>query len=160
MIANGLVSPLWGLLVHYGGRWGPQGEVAGGEGALDVDEALVVAAAEAQGDVALGLDEGAVDEDVEFADDVEQFGVFLYFLPGEAGETPHVVAQLSLDAVDEGACAFGLQQGIAAAQGDRSLVIGNDLHQFVKGALFPTLEVPGVGVMAARATVVAARQID
>ena len=44
--------------------------MAGGEGALDVDEALVVAAAEVQADVALGLDEGAVDEDIEFADDV------------------------------------------------------------------------------------------
>lgn len=138
----------------------PEGEVVGGEGALDVDEALVVASAEAEGDVALSLDKRAIDEDVEFADDVEQDGVFLDFLPSEAGEAPHVIAQFCLDAVDEGAGAVGLQQGITATQGDRCLVIGDDLHQFVKGALFPTLEIPRVGVMAARAMVVAARQID
>lgn len=109
---------------------------------LDVDEALVVAAAEAQGDVALGLDKGAVDEDVELSHDVEQFGVFLDFFPGVAGKAPHVVAQFTLDSVNQGAGAVGLLQGVAAAQGDGGLVIGDDLHQFIKVALFPTLEVP------------------
>ena len=134
--------------------------MAGGEGALDVDEALVAAAAKAKGYVALGLDEGAVNEDVELADDVEQDGVLLYFFPSVAREAPYVVAQLMLDAVDKGTGAVGLLQGIAAAQGDGRLVVGDDLHQFVKSALFPTLEVPGGGVVTSQATMVAARQVD
>jgi hypothetical protein len=44
--------------------------------------------------------------------------------------------------VDESACAVGLLQGIPATEGYGGLIIGNDLHQFVKGAFFPTLEVP------------------
>ena len=57
--------------------------MAGCERVLDVDKALVVAAAEVQADVALGLDEGAINEDIEFAHDVEQSRVFLDFLPGD-----------------------------------------------------------------------------
>ena len=138
----------------------PEGEVAGGEGALDVDEALVATAAETKGDVALGLDEGAVDEDIELAHDVEQDGVFFYFFPSVAGKAPDVVAQLLLDAVDERTGAVGLLQGIPATQCDGGLVIGDDLHQFVEGAFFPTLRIPRSGVVAAWAMVVAARHID
>ena len=138
----------------------PQGELACGEGALDVNEALVAAAAETEGDVTLGLQERAVNEDVELSNDIEQCRVLLNLLPGEAGIAPHVVTQILLDAVDEGTGAVGLQQGVAATQGDGSLIIGDDLHQFIKGTLFPTLEIPRIGIMAPGATMVAARQID
>ena len=138
----------------------PQGEVAGGEGALNVDEALVAATTETEADVTFGLDEGAVNKDVKLSHGVEQYGGFLYLFPCVASETPHVVAQFLLDAVDEGASALGLLQGVASAQGDGSLVIGDDLHQFVKGAFFPTLRVPRGGVVAARAMMIAARQIN
>ena len=138
----------------------PGGEVAGGEGGLDVDEALVAGAAEAEADVALLLDEGAVNEDVELADDVEQRWVLLYFFPCVAGVTPDVVAQLLLDAVDEGADALGLLQGVSATEGDGGLVIGDDAHELVEGALFPTPWIPRGGVVASGAMVAAARQVD
>ena len=65
-----------------------------------------------------------------------------------------------LDTVDESAGADGLLQGVTTAQGDRSFVIGDDLHQFIEGAVFPTLEVPGLRVVATGTAVVAARQVD
>ena len=105
----------------------PQDEIARGEGAGNVDEALVAAAAESQADVALGLDEGSIDEDIQLLHDSQQFGVFLYFFPGVAREAPHVVAQFPLDAVDEGSGAFGLLQGVTAAQSDGGLVVGDDI---------------------------------
>ena len=138
----------------------PEGEGPSGKGALDIDEALVAAATKAQADISLGLDERTVNEDVEFADDVKQSGVLFYFFPRIARETPDVVAQLLLDAADEGAGAIRLLQGVSTAQGNGRLVVGDDLHQFVEGALFPTLRVPRVGIMTARATMIAARQID
>lgn len=138
----------------------PKGNGAGGEGALDVDKTLVAAAVEAEGDVALGLDEGTVNEDVEFAYHVHEDRVFLYLFPSVAGEAPYVIAKFLLDAVDEGASAIGLLQGVASAQGDRRLVVGDNLHQFIEGAFFPTLEVPRGRVVTAGAMVVAARQVD
>ena len=54
----------------------PEGEDAGVEGALDVDEALVAAAAETEGDVALCHLEGTVNEDVKFLYHLEEFGSF------------------------------------------------------------------------------------
>ena len=138
----------------------PKGDVAGGEGALDVDKTLVAAAVEAQGDVALGLDKGTVNEDVEFAYHVHEDRVFLYLFASVAGEAPYVIAKFLLDAVDECTGAVGLLQGVASAQGDRRFIIGNNLHQFVKGAFFPTLEVPRGRVVTAGTMVVAARQVD
>ena len=118
------------------------GGIGAGEGALDVDEALVAAAAEAQADVALGLDKGAIDKAIEFADDIEQCRIADNLLPSVTGVAPDVVPQFLLDAVNEGTGALGLQQGVTAAEGDGSLVIGDDLHQFIEGTVFPTLEVP------------------
>ena len=134
--------------------------MAGGEGGLDVDEALVAAAAKAQGGGTLCHQEGALDEDVEFADDIKQSGILFYSFPSVAGVAPDVVAQFLLDAVDEGPGAVGLQQGGAATQGDGSLIIGDDLHQFVEGAFFPTPGIPRVGIVATGAMMVAARQVD
>ena len=138
----------------------PKGEGAGGEGRLDVDEALVAAAAEAEGDVALCHLEGAVNEDVKLADHIQQLGFMDDFFPGVAGVAPDLVAQFCLDAVDEGTSAVGLLQGVTAAEGDGSLVIGDDLHQLVKRAFLPTQGVPRVRVVAPRTMVIAARQID
>lgn len=138
----------------------PQGELTRGKGAGNVDEALVGAAAETEADVALSLNEGAVNKDIQFLHDRQQLGILFYFLPGVAREAPHVIAQFLLDAVDEGAGAFGLLQGVSAAQRDGGLVIGNDLHQFVEGALLAALEVPRGGIMAAGAMVVTARHVD
>lgn len=140
--------------------WLPQGEGACGEGALDIDETLVAAAAKTQGGVALGLDEGALDQHVELSHDVAQAFITHHLLPGVARVAPDIVAQFLLDAVDEGAGAVGLLKGVAAAEGDRCLIIGYDLHQLVKGALFPTPKIPRSCVVAARATMAAARQID
>ena len=130
------------------------------EGALNVDEALVVAATETEGDIALRLNEGAVDEDIEFLHDRQQLGVFLYFFPGVTGEAPDVVTQLLLDAMDEGTRAVGLLQRVASAQGDGRLIIGDHLHQLVEGAFFPTPRIPRGRVVATRATMIAARQVD
>ncbi len=120
----------------------PDGKLAGGKGALDIDEALVAGAAEAEADVAFGLNKGSLDEDVKFTDHIEQDGVGHDFLPCVARVAPDVVTQFRLDAVDEGAGAFGLLQGITAREGDWRLVVGDDLHQLVECALFPTLEIP------------------
>ena len=120
----------------------PQGNSSSGEGAGDVDETLVAATTKAQGDVAFSLDKWTLDKDIKFLHDIEQGCIGDNFLPSVAGVAPHVVTQFLLDAVDERACALGLLQGITATQGDGRLVIGNDLHQLIKSALFPTLEVP------------------
>lgn len=164
---NGIkqLSPLFDFDYSNGGLVSlssllPGGEAAGGEGGLDVDEALVAAAAKAQGDVTLSHQEGAVHEDVEFADDIKQGGILFYFFPSVAGIAPDVVAQFLLDAVDEGARALGLLQGVTTAEGDRGFVIGDDLHQFVEGAFFPTPGIPGVRIVATGTTMAAARQID
>ena len=140
--------------------WLPEGKGAGGKGALDVDETLVAAAVEAEGDVALGLDEGAVDKDVQLAYHIHEDRVLLYFFPSVASEAPDIVAQFLLDAVDECTGAVGLLQGVAAAQGDGSLVVGDDFHELIEGALFPTLRVPRGRVVTAGAMVVAARHVD
>ena len=138
----------------------PQGEAAGGEGSPDINHALVAAAAKTKGNVAMGLPEGTVNEDIDLSDDIKQCGIMFYFLPCIAGVTPDVVAQFLLDAVDEGTGAVGLLQRVAAAQRDRSLVIGDDLHQFIKGPFFPTLEIPGSRIVTARAMMAAARHVD
>ena len=134
--------------------------MARGKGAGNIDKALVAAPAETQADVTLGLDERTVNEDVEFADDVKQDRILFYFFPHIARKAPDVVAQLLLDAVDEGTGAICLLQGVATTQGNGRLVVGDDLHQFVKGAFFPTPRVPRVGIVTARATMIAARQVD
>ena len=138
----------------------PEGEDAGVEGALDVDEALVAAAAETEGDVALGHLEGTVNEDVKFLYHLEEFGVIHDFFPGVARVAPDVVAQFVLDATDEGAGTLRLLQGVSAREGDGGFVIGYDLHQFVEGTFFPTLRIPRVGIMATWTTMIAASQID
>ncbi len=162
-----ILRRLWGDVAHHlDSKRGDlpsgveKGDGAGGEGALDVDEALIAGAAETEGDVTLRLDERAVNQDIELAHDVEQDGVFFYLLPSITCETPHVVAQFGLDAMDERSGAVGLLQGVAAREGDGGFVIGDDLHQFVEGALFPTLRIPRGGIMAAWAMVIAARQVD
>jgi len=156
---NGIkqLSPLFDFDYSNGGLVSlssllPGGEAAGGEGGLDVDEAL--------GDVTLGLDEWALDHNVCLADGVKEVGVDHDFFPGIAGVAPDVVAQFLLDAVDEGARALGLLQGVTTAKGDRGFVIGDDLHQFVEGAFFPTPGIPGVRIVATGTTMAAARQID
>ena len=50
----------------------PKAKFACGEGALDIDEALVAAATKAQTDVAFGLNEGAVNKDVKLTHNVQQ----------------------------------------------------------------------------------------
>ena len=148
------------MRIRQNGLLLPEGDLAGSKGALNVDKALVAGTAETEGDVALVLDKGAVNEDVKLTYDIEQGGVGHDFIPSIAGITPHVITQFLLDTVNQGACAVGLQQGVSATQGDRGLVIGDDPHQFVEGAFFPTFEVPRGRVMASRATMVAARQIN
>jgi len=138
----------------------PEGEVAGGEGGLNVDEALVAAAAETEGDITLGLDEGTVNKNVKFLNDFQQFGIDDNFIPSVTRVTPDVVTQLLLDAVYESACAIGLLQGVAAREGDGGLVIGNHLHQLVKSTLFPTPWIPRGRIVTTRATMIAARQVD
>ena len=139
---------------------GPQGNCASGEGAGDVDEALVAAAAKVQGDVALCLDKWPLDKDIKLSHDIKQGPIGNNFLPRVASVAPHVVTQFLLDAMDERTRALGLLQGVTATQGDWRLIIGDDLHQFVKGAFFPTLEIPRLGIVATRAMVIAASQIN
>ncbi len=135
MAKNALSKMTWGDLL-------PDRKVAGGEGVLYVDKALVAGATETEGYVALSLNERTIDQDVELLHHLKQFGVSFDFLPCEARIAPDVVAQFLLDAVNEGAGTFELQQGITARKGDRRLVVGDDLHQLVESALFPTLEIP------------------
>ena len=59
-----------------------------------------------------------------------------------AGGADLVVGVAGLDSGHEGAGADGLLQGVTATQCDRSFVVGDDLHQLVEGALFPTLRIP------------------
>lgn len=139
---------------------GPQGNCAGGKGALDIDEALVAAAAKVQGGVALSLDKWPLDKDIKLSHDIEQGPIGDNFFPSVAGVAPHVVTQFLLDAVDERTRALGLLQGVTATQGDWCLIIDDDLHQFIKGAFFPTLEIPRLGIVATRAMVIAASQIN
>ena len=138
----------------------PEGEGAGGEGALDVDEALVVAAAETEGYVTLGLDEWAIDKDVEFTDNIKKVGICHDLLPCVSSKAPDVVSEFLLDAVDECTSAFGLLQGVTARERDRSLVIGDDLHQFVECALLAAIKIPGCLIVASRAMMVTSRHID
>ena len=49
----------------------PKGYIARSKGALDIDKALVAAAAKAQRDIPLGLDKGTVDKHVEFTHGVK-----------------------------------------------------------------------------------------
>ena len=138
----------------------PKGNLTRRQRTLDVDEALIAATPESQADVTLGHHKGAVNEDIQFTDHIEQGGVLFYLLPGVTREAPDVIVQFLLDAVDERSCSLGLKQGVSAAEGDGRLVISNDPHQLVEGALFPTPKVPRVGIMATRATMVAARHVD
>ena len=139
---------------------GPQSNCAGGEGAGDVDEALVAAAAKAEADVALGLDKWSLDKDIKLTHNIKQGDIGNNFLPSVASVTPHIITKFLLDAVDERTRALGLLKRISSTQGNRCLIIGDDLHQLVKGAFFPTLEVPRLGVVATRAMMITARQID
>lgn len=134
--------------------------MARGKGAGNIDETLVAAPAETQADVTLGLDEGAVNKDIQFLHDRQQLWVFFYFFPSVAGKAPDVVAQFLFDAVDEGSGAVGLLKRVPTAECYGGLVIGDDLHQFVKGTFLAALEIPGGGIVAARAMVITARQID
>ena len=93
----------------------PQGELTRSQGAGNVDEALVGAAAETEADVALSLNEGTINKDIQFLHNRQQFGVLFYFLPSVAREAPHIITQFLLDAVDEGAGAFGLLQVTGAS---------------------------------------------
>lgn len=120
----------------------PQDDITCGKGALHIDEALIAAAAEAEADVTLGLQERAVNENIEFTDNIEQGRIFHDLLPGVSGVAPYVVAEFLLDAVDERSGSFGLQQGVSSAERHWSLVVGNDLHELIHSALFPTLEIP------------------
>ena len=139
---------------------GPQGNCASGEGAGDVDEALVAAAAKVQGDIAFCLNKRPLDKDIKLSHDIKQGPIGNNFLPRVTSVAPHVVTQFLLDAVDKFTRALRLLQGVTPTQGNWRLVIGNDLHQFVKCALFPTLEVPRLGIVASRAMMIAACQID
>jgi len=139
---------------------GPQGNCASGEGAGDIDEALVAAAAKVQGNIAFCLNKRPFNKDIKLSHDIKQSCIGDDFLPGVTSVAPHVVTQLLLDAVDKFTRALRLLQGVTATQGDWRLIIGDDLHQFVKGAFLPTLEIPRLGIVATWAMVIAASQIN
>ena len=131
-----------------------------GEGGLDINQALVVTATEAQLGVALIHDEGTVDKYVELPHGTHEVGFLLYLFPGVACIAPHIVAQLALDAVDEMSQRYSLRQRVTAGERHRSLVIGYHLHEFIECTFLATILAPRFRIMASRTMVAAARQIN
>lgn len=124
-----------------------------------MQEPLVARAAEFEGKIAFGQDEGAVDEGVETLEEGD--GGFTHFedaLVGETAEAPDIPAELSATPVGDFFASFGLDEGLAATEGDTSLTLelAEAALDFFYVNQHATVEVPGLGVLATEAAVRAA----
>ena len=128
---------------------------------MEVDDALVGAAAEQQVRVPLLQDEGAVHQDVQVGEHLREVGIGLNLFQREAGPAPDGFGGLLLDAPGQFREGLHLVERISAGKGDVREVIGlYNFQQLFYVHLFAALEIPALGVVAALAGVLASRTIN
>ena len=109
-----------------------------GERGLHVDDALVAGAAEMEGLVAFGLDEGAVDQHVDKFEEGTLTGITQQLFEGEAGIAPDVLVGARLDGPCQFGEALGLVHRVAASEGDVGIGVGlDDAHDLLGGHGMP-----------------------
>lgn len=124
-----------------------------------MQKALVARAAEFHSQVALGEDEGAVDQGVEsFEKSPLRAAFFLELLVGVAAEAPDVPAEFLAAPLGDFAALLGLFEGLAAAESDAGLTLegaefGFDFVEIDENA---GVEIPGLRILATHAAPLAA----
>ena len=125
-----------------------------------INEALVAAAPESEGSVALGKDEGTVNKYVDVLKQRTIVGVVLDFFPSVACVAPDVQLEFCLDALCQMCHGGGLEEGVSPCEGDVEGVVANDVNEFIFGHLFAGIGWPRLGIMAAYAMVGATCKVD
>ena len=128
---------------------------------MEVDDALVGAAAEEQIRVPLLEDEGPVDEYVEPGEQLRELRIGLDLLDGKSGPAPDGFRRFRFDAPGEFGEGFRLVERVAAGETDVGEFVGlDDAEQLFHLHPFPGVEVPGLGIVAALAGMAAAGTVN
>ena len=86
-----------------------------------MENALIAGTAEFERQIALTLDEGAIDQGIELADKIPDWTLVRQLFKNEASEGPNVPAQLFVAEFGNFIAGFGLEQGFATAEGEAAL---------------------------------------